>query len=129
MLCAPRSFQKKFIDRIVADSRDVALNHTAGLSLPQQVMMTLFLLAEMMDSKKIYQAAYKEIVYRRIHTLIDSMGLQLGPNPNYDAFYGLIDFEFWARKTSATSRSNTSRRTSIRSIWPSVSPRRTESCC
>ena len=32
----------KFIDRIVADSRDVALNHTAGLSLPQQVMMALF---------------------------------------------------------------------------------------
>ncbi len=29
-----------FIDRIVADSRDIALNHTAGLSLPQQVMMT-----------------------------------------------------------------------------------------
>ena len=27
----------KFIDRIVADSRDVGLNHTAGLSLPQQV--------------------------------------------------------------------------------------------
>src|SRR5437899_1958291 len=26
----------KFIDRIVADSRDVALNHTSGLSLPQQ---------------------------------------------------------------------------------------------
>jgi aspartate 4-decarboxylase len=88
----------KFIDRIVADSRDVALNHTAGLSLPQQVMMTLFSLAEMMDSKKTYQAACKEIVYRRIHTLIDSMGLQLGPNPNYDAYYGLIDFEFWARK-------------------------------
>ena len=35
----------KFIDRIVADSRDVALNHTAGLSLPQQVMMSLFSLA------------------------------------------------------------------------------------
>src|SRR6201997_1199652 len=32
----------KFIDRIVADSRDVALNHTSGLSLPQQVMMSLF---------------------------------------------------------------------------------------
>ena len=26
----------KFIDRIVADSRDIGLNHTAGLSLPQQ---------------------------------------------------------------------------------------------
>ena len=32
----------KFIDRIVADSRDIGLNHTAGLSLPQQVMMTMF---------------------------------------------------------------------------------------
>lgn len=29
----------KFIDRMVADSRNVALNHTAGLSLPQQVQM------------------------------------------------------------------------------------------
>src|SRR3981189_3536305 len=87
-----------FIDRIVADSRDVALNHTAGLSLPQQVMMTLFSLAELMDTKKAYQAACKESVDRRIQTLIASMGLQLGPNPNYDAYYGLVDFEFWARK-------------------------------
>src|SRR5256886_12716115 len=47
----------KLIDRIVADSRDVALNHTAGLSLPQQVMMTLFSLFEMMDAKKEYQKA------------------------------------------------------------------------
>jgi len=88
----------KFIDRIVADSRDVALNHTAGLSLPQQVMMTLFSLAEMMDTKKEYQKACKEIVNRRVWSMIDSMGLQLAPNPNYDAYYGLIDFEFWARK-------------------------------
>ena len=33
----------RFIDRIVADSRDIALNHTAGLSLPQQVMMIALL--------------------------------------------------------------------------------------
>ena len=32
----------KFIDRMVADSRQVALNHTAGLSLPQQIQMALF---------------------------------------------------------------------------------------
>jgi aspartate 4-decarboxylase len=88
----------KFIDRIVADSRDVALNHTAGLSLPQQVMMSLFSLAEMMDTQKLYQKACKEIVHRRAQTLIDSIGLQLAGNPNYDAYYGLLDFEFWARK-------------------------------
>jgi len=88
----------KFIDRIVADSRDVALNHTAGLSLPQQVMMSLFSLREMMDTAKAYQTACKEIVHRRIWSLIDGLGLSLTPNPNYDAYYGLIDFEFWARK-------------------------------
>lgn len=88
----------KFIDRIVADSRDVGLNHTAGLSLPQQVMMTMFSLSEMMDTKKEYQKACMEIVHRRARAMIDSMALQLAPNPNYDAYYGLIDFEFWARK-------------------------------
>ena len=46
----PRKFA--FIDRIVADSRDVALNHTAGLSLPQQVMMSLFSLSELMDDEE-----------------------------------------------------------------------------
>ncbi|MGB8769144.1 MAG: bifunctional aspartate transaminase/aspartate 4-decarboxylase, partial [Candidatus Korobacteraceae bacterium] len=66
----------KFIDRIVADSRDVALNHTAGLSLPQQVMMSMFSLVELMDSKKRYQAACKEIVYRRIYALLEGLGLE-----------------------------------------------------
>ena len=88
----------KFIDRIVADSRDVALNHTAGLSLPQQVMMSMFSLVELMDAEKRYQAACKEIVYRRVHALLDGLGLELPPNPLYDAYYGLIDFEFWANK-------------------------------
>jgi aspartate 4-decarboxylase len=92
----PRKF--KFIDRIVADSRDIGLNHTAGLSLPQQVMMTMFSLYELMDAKKDYQKACMEIVHRRARAMIDSMGLQLSPNPNYDAYYGLLDFEFWARK-------------------------------
>ncbi len=90
----------KLIDRIVADSRDVALNHTAGLSLPQQVMMSLFSLSEMLDEKKAYQAACMEIVNKRLWSLIDGLGLRekLSPNPSYDAYYALIDFEFWARK-------------------------------
>jgi aspartate 4-decarboxylase len=90
--------QIKFIDRIVADSRDVALNHTSGLSLPQQVMMSLFSLAEMMDGAKLYQKACMEIVHRRAKATIEGLGIQLSPNPLYDAYYGLIDFEFFARK-------------------------------
>jgi aspartate 4-decarboxylase len=94
----PRKF--KFIDRIVADSRDIGLNHTAGLSLPQQVMMTMFSLSEMMDTKKDYQKACMELVNRRAWSMVEGLGLadKLSPNPNYDAYYGLIDFEFWARK-------------------------------
>ena len=72
----------KFIDRIVADSRDVALNHTAGLSLPQQVMMSMFSLVELMDTEKRYQKACRDIVYRRLHALLDGLELQPPPNPN-----------------------------------------------
>jgi aspartate 4-decarboxylase len=92
----PRKF--KFIDRIVADSRDIGLNHTAGLSLPQQVMMTMFSLCELMDEKKDYQKACMSIVHRRMQTLLEGMDLQVPPNPSFDAYYALIDFEFWARK-------------------------------
>src|SRR5215470_2438138 len=88
----------KFIDRIVADSRDVALNHTSGLSLPQQVMMSLFSLAELMDTAKRYQKACKEIVHRRALAMIEGLGIQVTPDALYDAYYGLIDFELWARK-------------------------------
>jgi aspartate 4-decarboxylase len=88
----------KFIDRIVADSRDVALNHTAGLALPQQVMMSLFSLAEMMDGAKLYQKACMEIVHRRATAMIEGLGIEVTPNTLYNAYYGLIDFEFFARK-------------------------------
>jgi aspartate 4-decarboxylase len=88
----------KFIDRIVADSRDVALNHTAGLALPQQVMMSLFSLAEMMDGAKLYQKACMEIVHRRAKAMVAGLGIEVSPNPLYNAYYGLIDFEFFARK-------------------------------
>jgi aspartate 4-decarboxylase len=88
----------KFIDRIVADSRDVALNHTAGLSLPQQVMMALFSLAELMDAKKDYQRACIGIVKKRTKATIEGLGIEVEPNPLFDHYYALIDFEFWMRK-------------------------------
>ncbi len=88
----------KFLDRIVADSRDIALNHTAGLSLPQQVMMTLFSLAELHDGKKAYQQACIDILRTRALATIEGLGIDIPPNPMFDWYYGLIDFEFWIRK-------------------------------
>jgi aspartate 4-decarboxylase len=92
----PRSI--RFIDRIVADSRDIALNHTAGLSLPQQVMMTLFSLAELCDHAKAYQRACIDILRRRVEATVAGLGIDVPPNPLFDWYYGLIDFDFWLRK-------------------------------
>jgi aspartate 4-decarboxylase len=39
-----------------------------------------------------------EIVHRRARALLEGLGLEVAPNPLYNAYYGLIDFEFWARK-------------------------------
>ncbi len=88
----------RFVDRLVADSRDVALNHTAGLSLPQQVMMTLFSLSELVDTKKIYQTACMELVQRRFRLLTEALGIEVQAGEHYDAYYGIIDFEYWLRK-------------------------------
>ncbi|HEV7260498.1 MAG TPA: bifunctional aspartate transaminase/aspartate 4-decarboxylase [Bosea sp. (in: a-proteobacteria)] len=88
----------KLIDRIVADSRDIALNHTAGLSLPQQVMMTMFSLAELMDEAKLYQKTCMGIVRARAERMIEGLGIEVPENVLHDRYYGLVDFEFWANK-------------------------------
>ena len=88
----------KLIDRIVADSRDIALNHTAGLSLPQQVMMSLFSLSELMDDAKLYQKTCMEIVNARVQRMVEGLGIDVPDNPLHDRYYGLVDFEFWANK-------------------------------
>ena len=55
----------KFIDRMVADSRCVALNHTAGLSLPQQVQMCFFGLTHLLDETDAYKHLTMEICHKR----------------------------------------------------------------
>jgi aspartate 4-decarboxylase len=89
----------KLIDRIVADSRDVALNHTAGLSLPQQVQMTLFGLAQLIDREDSYRQKVKGIVWRRFRALVEGLGIESKPPEEiFSAYYGIIDFEFWITK-------------------------------
>ena len=95
---APEPRRILFIDRIVADSRDVALNHTAGLSPPQQAMMTLFSLVELADHEQAYRQACIAILRRRVTALLDGLGLDAEPGPLFDNYYGLIDLRFWLRK-------------------------------
>jgi len=39
-----------------------------------------------------------EIVHRRAKAMVEGLGIEVTPNPLYNAYYGLIDFEFFARK-------------------------------
>jgi aspartate 4-decarboxylase len=88
----------RFIDRLVADSRDVALNHTAGLSPPQQAMMTLFSLVELADHGQAYRRDCIAILQRRVTALLDGLGIEAKPGPLFDNYYGLINLEFWLRR-------------------------------
>lgn len=88
----------KFIDRLVADSRDVALNHTAGLSLPQQAQMLLFSLFQLMDEDNSYQESVMKIVAHRVKIILEGLGINVRVGPHYADYYGLIDFEFWLKK-------------------------------
>ena len=89
----------KFIDRMVADSRCVALNHTAGLSLPQQVQMTLFSLFALLDKDDRYKKLTKEIVHRRLKALWAGMNVPLHEDPMRADYYATLDIMVWAEKT------------------------------
>jgi aspartate 4-decarboxylase len=88
----------KFIDRMVADSRDVALNHTAGLSLPQQVQMALFSLFQLIDNDDSYRTSVMQIVHKRLKATVDGLGIEPEITPLFAAYYGIVDFEFWMRR-------------------------------
>ncbi|OCJ16159.1 aspartate 4-decarboxylase [Rhizobium sp. AC44/96] len=88
----------KFIDRLVADSRTVALNHTAGLSTPQQVQMVLFSLFALMDETDSYKTALKKVIRRREAVLYRELGVPVEPDSNGVDYYTLLDLEAISRK-------------------------------
>jgi aspartate 4-decarboxylase len=83
----------RFIDRLVADSRAVALNHTAGLSGPQQLQMALFALNGLMDRRHHYKDAAKELIRQRYRTLYRTMGVPAARERNDVNYYTLIDLQ------------------------------------
>jgi len=83
----------RFIDRLVADSRAVALNHTAGLSVPQQLQMALFALNGLMDREHRYKIAAKHLIRQRYQTLYGYMGVKVTHQPNDVNYYSLIDLQ------------------------------------
>ena len=89
----------KFIDRMVADSRMVALNHTAGLSLPSQIQMMLFSSFTLLDKSDSYKNLCQVICRRRWHALFDGLGLTLPEDSTRAFYYVELDLMVWAEKT------------------------------
>lgn len=88
----------KFIDRIVADSRQVALNHTAGLSLPQQMQMMLFAAFAVLDIENKYKQACNKLIQDRYHLLWEGLEMPVVADKERASYYCEIDIEEWALK-------------------------------
>ena len=87
-----------FIDRIVADSRQVALNHTAGLSTPQQIQMAIFSIFALIDEEHSYKALTKTICRRREGLINEQLnGYPVIDNELNTAYYKKYDLLVWAK--------------------------------
>lgn len=87
-----------FIDRIVADSRQVALNHTAGLSTPQQVQMAFFCSFALIDNENNYKNQTKEICKNRKKLLFEGLEMELRNQPHDAAYYTELNLLDLARE-------------------------------
>jgi aspartate 4-decarboxylase len=88
----------KLIDRLVADSRAVALNHTAGLSTPQQVMMAFFCFQELLDAdSRLYRKETRDIIRERFETLYAGLAVNPPQWPGNARYYTTIDIPKLAR--------------------------------
>lgn len=87
----------KFIDRLVADSRLVGLNHTAGLSTPQQVQIALFSAFAYLHREQL-QPRLISMIHKRLDDLWSTTGFTLLPDKNRAGYYSEIDIIVWARK-------------------------------
>jgi aspartate 4-decarboxylase len=88
----------RFIDRLVADSRDVALNHTAGLSTPQQAQMTLFSIFGLLEAGEAYERRCRAILRERLAKLAKGLGLSLPDDPLRIGYYVDLDLAAWGRQ-------------------------------
>lgn len=88
----------KFVDRLVADSRQVALNHTAGLSTPQQTQMFLFSMFALLDKENEYKQIAQALIHKRLKLLWDQIELKQMEDPLNTGYYSEVDIALWAEK-------------------------------
>jgi aspartate 4-decarboxylase len=80
-----------FIERLLIDSRDVALAHTGGLSTPQQAIMTLFSLYDLLDTGKAYKKSIQALLQKRMSLLYAAVGAPAPHGPTQTAYYNMVN--------------------------------------
>ena len=96
----------RFIDRMVADSRSVALNHTAGLSLPQQCMMLLFSAYCLLDEDDHFKDEVQALIARRLERLMGGLEVELPVDENRAGYYIELDVLTYARRVHGEDLAN-----------------------
>jgi len=87
----------KLVDRMVADSRAIGLNHTAGLSTPQQIQMTLFALDGLLDAAGARKRVARGVVRSRFERLHRGAGIAPPDDPLLTHYYTTLDVPALAR--------------------------------
>lgn len=81
----------KFIDRILADSRQVAESHVAGLSTPQQTIMSLFAVYDILDKERVYKQKLENMLLKRMKDLLAPIEYEITEDNLNTQYYLLID--------------------------------------
>jgi len=85
-----------FMNRLVADSREVALHNIAGLGTPDQVQMALFALAYLLPSGNPYIEGTRAELASRLDALMTPLGVP-APGGQDSMYYALVDLLAVAR--------------------------------
>lgn len=80
-----------FIERLVLDSRQVTEGHTAGLSTPQQLIMTLFAMHDYMDTDRIYNKTIKNLLKKRMMLLLTPLKYKINESALNTNYYIILD--------------------------------------
>ncbi len=94
----PEPRRLPFVDRLVADRRATALGCAAGMAPPQQAMMTLFALSELMDLGGAYQVGCIDLLESRCRALADGLGIAVEAIPGHRLPYALVDLGAWMER-------------------------------
>jgi aspartate 4-decarboxylase len=83
--------QIPFIERLVLDSRQVAEGHTAGLSTPQQLIMTLFAMHDYLDTDRSYNKTIKNLLKKRMMLLLAPLKYKIKESMLNSNYYIILD--------------------------------------